>query len=216
MKLLANFLKVSAAYLTATSGDTVNGSYASTEAIAVTPIFGNGTQTNFYVVRHADFTSTANTTYRLSVSTSAGKVTIPQLGAVLALNGRDSKIHVTDYDVGGINLVYSSAEVYTWARAAGSGRVLILYGGAGETHEVAFSAELGRPAVVEGRPCHGPQEGVDVGDAVAGHSCSSGGQGRQRTSRCISSGATMRTTTGSWNWRVHHRLATSCRLRRSW
>ncbi|KAL1962756.1 hypothetical protein VTN77DRAFT_9210 [Rasamsonia byssochlamydoides] len=112
-KLQASFLKVSPAYLTATPGNAADGSYTSTDAIAVTPLFGNGTRTNFYVVRHADFTSTANTTYRLSVSTSAGNVTIPQLGGTLSLNGRDSKIHVTDYDVGGINLVYSSAEVYT-------------------------------------------------------------------------------------------------------
>ncbi|CAG7935196.1 unnamed protein product [Penicillium nalgiovense] len=33
------------------------------------------------------------------------------------------------------NLIYSSAEIFTWARGAGSTRVLILNGGAGETHE---------------------------------------------------------------------------------
>lgn len=65
------------------------------------------------------------------------------------LNGRDSKIHVTDYDVGGINLIYSSAEVFTWQKT-GSKSVLVLYGGAGETHEFAVSSSLGGVTSIEG------------------------------------------------------------------
>ncbi|KAJ5757703.1 uncharacterized protein N7511_006397 [Penicillium nucicola] len=150
-KLEANFLKVSPAYLTATSYLGVNGSYGAPAEIAVTSLIGNGTQTNFYVARHADFTSTDKTQYTLTLTTSIGNITIPQLGGQLTLNGRDSKFHVTDYDVGGINLIYSSAEIFTWARGAGSARVLILYGGAGETHEFAVSSHLGKPTVTEGK-----------------------------------------------------------------
>jgi hypothetical protein len=150
LKLEANFLKVSPAYFTATPGNGVNGSYGAIPEIAVTPLFGNGTDTNFYVVRHANFTSTSNASYKLNVSTSVGLISIPQLGGMLSLNGRDSKIHVTDYDVGGINLVYSSAEIFTWAQTAGEGRILVLYGGAGEIHEAAFPVSLGTPAVLEG------------------------------------------------------------------
>ncbi|KAI9693517.1 MAG: hypothetical protein M1820_009205 [Bogoriella megaspora] len=140
LKLEANFLKVSPAYLTATPGNETNGTYASTSEIGVTPLFGNGSNTNFYVVRHADFTSNETTEYRLTVSTSAGNLTLPQLGGSLTLFGRDSKIHVTDYDVGGTNVLYSTAEVYTWTNTTGRKRVLVLYGGAGETHEAAFSS----------------------------------------------------------------------------
>ncbi|KAJ5166752.1 uncharacterized protein N7482_005533 [Penicillium canariense] len=149
-KLEANFLKVSPAYLTATSGLGINGSYGAPASIAVTPLVGNGTRTNFYVVRHADFSSTDNTQYNLTVSTSIGKVSIPQLGASLILNGRDSKFHVTDYDLDGINLIYSTAEILSWARGPGSTRVLVLYGGAGELHEFAISRHLGDPAMIEG------------------------------------------------------------------
>lgn len=149
-KLEANFLKVSPAYLTATSHLGVNGSYGTPAAIAVTPLIGNGTQTNFYVVRHADFTSIDKTQYTLTLATSVGNITIPQLGGRLMLSGRDSKFHVTDYNVGGINLIYSSAEIFTWARGAGSARVLILYGGSGETHEFALPSHLGKPTVAEG------------------------------------------------------------------
>ncbi|GMG09368.1 unnamed protein product [Aspergillus oryzae] len=150
-KLQANFFKVSPAYLTATPGTGQNGSYTDNPRIAVTPLVGNGTKTNFYVVRHADFTFTGNARYRMTVSTSIGNVTLPQLhNTTLSLNGRDSKLHVTDYDVGGINMIYSSAEVLTWARALGSTRVLVLYGGEDEVHEVAFSRALSEPVILDG------------------------------------------------------------------
>lgn len=74
--------------------------------------------------------------------TSAGNVTVPQLGGTLSLNGRDSKWHVTDYDVGGNNLLYSSAEILTWESYSNS-TVLVLYGGEGETHEAAFTTSSG-------------------------------------------------------------------------
>ncbi|GLI78126.1 hypothetical protein PoHVEF18_006428 [Penicillium ochrochloron] len=149
-KMEANFLKVSPAYLTATSKLGVNGSYGAPASIAVTPLVGNGTRTNFYVVRHANFSSLDKTQYSLTVYTSVGNVSIPQLGSSLTFNGRDSKFHVTDYDLDGINLIYSTAEIFTWARGLGSSRVLVLYGGAGETHEFALSRHLGNPAIIEG------------------------------------------------------------------
>jgi hypothetical protein len=56
---------------------------------------------------------------------------------------------VTDYDVRGINLIYSSADIYTHG-TNGAKRVLIVYGLAGETHELAFSSKLGKPSVEGG------------------------------------------------------------------
>ncbi|KAL8694845.1 MAG: hypothetical protein Q9218_000604 [Villophora microphyllina] len=135
-KLQANFLRVSPDYLTAIPGSASNGSFVNTPAIATTQLKGN--HTNFYVVRHAAFNSLNVTTYTITIPSSAGNVTIPRLNSMLTLNGRDSKIHVTDYDVGGHNLLYSSAEIFTWKRFHDK-TVLILYGGAKETHEAAFS-----------------------------------------------------------------------------
>lgn len=137
-------MKASPAYLEVTPGNLTNTTYVSTSDISTTPIFGN--TTNFYVTRHSDYTSLDSTSYTLTVLTSIGNVTIPQLGGTLTLNGRDSKIHVTDYDVGGHNLIYSSAEIYTHG-ASGEKRVLILYGAAGETHEFAFPSSLGKPTI---------------------------------------------------------------------
>jgi hypothetical protein len=163
MKLQANFLKVSPAYHTAEPGAAVNGSFAGTAELSVTPVFDTQSDTKFYVVRHADFTSMSTTNYRLNVFCSLGNVSIPQLAGQLTLNGRDSKIHVTDYDIGGIALRYSTADILTWAVAEAGNTTLILYGGIGEVskncssykqvadtikwHEFAVSKSLGQPVL---------------------------------------------------------------------
>lgn len=100
-------------YLTAVPTESaVNGTFVSDNSLAVTPLKSNSTM--FYVVRHGDYTIQESTPYPLTVTTSQGIIGIPQLSSTLTLNGRDSKIHVTDYDVGGTNMLYSSAEIFTW------------------------------------------------------------------------------------------------------
>jgi hypothetical protein len=94
----------------------------------------------FYVVRHADYRTTSSASYKLKVKTSAGQLTIPQLGGSLSLHGRDSKIHVVDYPVGKYEVLYSTAEVFTW-KAFGDRTILVLYGGPNELHEIAIKSE---------------------------------------------------------------------------
>lgn len=140
-KLLANFVQASPAYVTAAPQDNsnANGSFTNSPALAVTQLEGNGTRTNFYVVRHSAYNSYANTKYKLQVTTSAGNVSIPQITGQLSLNGRDSKIHVTDYDVGGPKLLYSSAEIFTWSKNDAGRSILVVYGGPNERHEFAVA-----------------------------------------------------------------------------
>ena len=148
-KLLANFLKKSPAYLTATAGLAANGSYVSNEAIDATPLYGNGSSTAFYVIRQASYNSLATTEYTWSPNTTAGVITVPQLstyGSSLKIIGRDAKMSVTDYDVGGTNLLYCSSDIFTW-ESTGSKTVLVLYGAAGETHEFALPSSLGTSKV---------------------------------------------------------------------
>ncbi|KAL9596464.1 MAG: hypothetical protein Q9219_005770 [cf. Caloplaca sp. 3 TL-2023] len=135
-KLEVNFLKVSPAYLTAVPDNATRGTFTDTTAITVTQLKGN--ITNFYVVRHTTYNSLNQTAYKLRVRTNVGDVIIPQLSEELTLGGRDSKIHVTDYDVGKYHLLYSSAEIFTW-KSFQNKTVLVLYGGADENHEIAFS-----------------------------------------------------------------------------
>lgn len=147
-KLEANFLQASPAYLTGVYQNNThpNGSYTGNDALTVTALFSNVTK--FFVVRHANYSTLDSTEYSITLPTSKGNVSIPQLGGQLTLHGRDSKWHVTDYDVGGLTLLYSTAEIFTWKKY-GDKRVLVVYGGPKEEHELAI-ANGGNARVVEG------------------------------------------------------------------
>jgi hypothetical protein len=148
-KLQAQFLKVSPDYLTAVPVPLSTTFYTENTDIAVTPVIGSESPSSFYVVRHNVYNSTETTSYSLKISTSKGNLTVPRLGGKLTLHGRDSKVHVTDYNVGGTKLLYSTAEVFTW-KTFDSGKVLILYGGPGELHEASIVTTT-KPAIVEGK-----------------------------------------------------------------
>jgi hypothetical protein len=137
-KVQANLFKVSPAYLNATRGDASSSTWTTTSDLTVTPAFGGST--GFYFLRHSKYNSLASTSYKLKIQTSAlGNVTVPQTnGTSLTLNGRDSKVHVSDYDIGGATLVYSTAEIFTWHKYADK-TVLVVYGGPGETHELVLA-----------------------------------------------------------------------------
>jgi len=91
---------------------------------------------SFFVVRHSSYESTDAENYTLILPTAVGNLTIPQLGGLLTLNDRDSKIHVSDYPMGDTLLLYSTAEVFTWRRS-GNETILVVYGSVGELHELA-------------------------------------------------------------------------------
>ncbi|KAF4636287.1 hypothetical protein G7Y89_g1812 [Cudoniella acicularis] len=137
LKLQANFLKISPAYLTASVGTATTGAFTDSSSIFTTQLLGNGTASNFYIVRHSDFQQTTSATYSLSLNTSQGVLSIPQLDGSLTLSGRDSKWHITDYDLGGTTLLYSTAEIFTWKKFDKK-TVLVVYGGPGEQHELSI------------------------------------------------------------------------------
>ncbi|KAH8802585.1 putative beta-galactosidase [Xylogone sp. PMI_703] len=147
LKLQANFLQVSPSYLTTHPENISFGIYTETDDIGVTHLAGS--PTSYYIIRHKDLTSLDSTQYKFKVNASLGHLTIPQLGGHLTLNGRDSKFHVVDYDIGSLNLIYSTAEVFTWKKS-GSKTVLVLYGGEHEVHEFAVPASLKSPSEIEG------------------------------------------------------------------
>lgn len=138
---------MSPGYLVATPGPLSTTAYSDNADITVTPLLGNGTG-SFFVARHTDYASTATTSYKLKLPTSAGTVTLPQTGGSLSLHGRDSKVHVVDYPVGDFSLLYSTAEIFTWKKF-GDGTALVMYGGPGETHEFAVKGN-GHASRVEG------------------------------------------------------------------
>lgn len=154
LKLEAQFLRVSPGYLTATPGLTWIGGFGAPYSIAITGMLANNTVSNgtggsFLVVRHTDSSSTESTAYNLTLPTSAGPKTVPQLRGELVLNGRDSKFVVTDYAVGNTTVLYSTAEIFTWKQFEDR-KVLVVYGGPSETHELAIlNSSEGK--IVEGK-----------------------------------------------------------------
>lgn len=112
--------------------------YANNAAITVTRLAGNSTlgSESFFVVRHSDYSSMASDNYTMKLPTLAGDVSIPKIFDSLTLHGRDSKIVVTDYDVRGTRLLYSTAEILTHQRF-GNTTVLLVYSGPDETNELA-------------------------------------------------------------------------------
>ncbi|KAL4738182.1 glycoside hydrolase superfamily [Aspergillus similis] len=117
LKLQAHFLHASPQLCVSRPETGTTGVYTTTKDLTVSRLAGRST--DFYVVRHSDLKSR-------------------QSRSVLRLNGRDSKFHVVDYDVGGVNLK-------SW-----TGRVLVLYGGENEVHEFALHKAIGRPTNIEG------------------------------------------------------------------
>ncbi|KAI1454933.1 glycoside hydrolase family 35 protein [Annulohypoxylon moriforme] len=143
LKLQATFLQASPGYLTATPGNSSTSLYSNNPDITVTPVLGNSTDdASFFIVRHTNYSSFASTQYRLTLPTSKGTLTVPQLNQSLSLNGRDSKVVVTDYDIQGSKLLYSTADVFTHVKQDNH-TVLILYAGAGENNEFAIQGSTG-------------------------------------------------------------------------
>lgn len=142
-KLGANFLKVSPAYLTAVPIQDAadDDTFTNSADITTTKLVDSKSGTKFFIVRHAAYNSNSSTSYAVTTVSSLGNITIPQsttLTTSLTLNGRDSKVHVIDYDIGGTKLLYSSAEIFTWQKYEAE-TVLVLYGGQNEAHELAVA-----------------------------------------------------------------------------
>ncbi|MFC6092248.1 beta-galactosidase [Saccharothrix lopnurensis] len=84
------------------------------------------TGTQFVLVRHPDRRSTADVATELDWSTPDGRYRVP-----VRVNGRDAKVLVAGYDLGGQRLVWSSSEILTHVGVSGRD-VAVLYGRDGE------------------------------------------------------------------------------------
>ncbi|KAL4896432.1 glycoside hydrolase superfamily [Aspergillus ambiguus] len=131
-KLLGLFTRVSADLLK-TDMEGNGTAYTSDASIFTWALRNPDTNAGFYVVAHASSPSRAVTSFALNVNTSAGAITIPDI----QLDGRQSKIIVTDYTAGKkSSLLYSSAEVLTYATLDTD--VLVFYLNVGQTGRFVF------------------------------------------------------------------------------
>ncbi|KAF8508821.1 glycoside hydrolase family 35 protein [Hysterangium stoloniferum] len=117
---------------TSTGGVSVNGTGA-----FVTLLRNPDSGTNFFIARQNDSTSTASVDFTITAQTSTGTLTLPRISNSIALDGRQSKVIVTDYSFGSSNLLYSTASIF-FAGRIGSRDVLFLFGESTQSHEAAL------------------------------------------------------------------------------
>ncbi|KIJ23862.1 glycoside hydrolase family 35 protein, partial [Sphaerobolus stellatus SS14] len=120
-------------------GDSSTGAAATSNSAAFVTLLRNpDSGAGFYIARQGNSTSTAKISFFLPVSTSAGPITVPRLAGDIELNGRQSKIIVTDYSFGSSKLLYSTAGVF-FAGRIGSQDVIFLFGDSDQSHEAALT-----------------------------------------------------------------------------
>ncbi|WP_119731213.1 glycoside hydrolase family 35 protein [Thermomonospora amylolytica] len=105
-----------------TRTDPVTAPASSNPAVRTEARANPGTGTQFVLVRHADRRTDADETATLAWRTPDGDRTLP-----VRLKGRDAKILVAGYDLGGQRLAVSTSEIMTHA-AIGGRDVAVLYG----------------------------------------------------------------------------------------
>jgi hypothetical protein len=132
-KNLAMFTRV-AEDLTVTNRLGNSSSYTTNSAVEANELRNPFTNAAFYVTIHSVSSSSTRESFQLHVSTSIGNITIPQHAGSIVLDGRQSKILVTDFAMGNNSLTYSTAEVLTYA-LIDSKPVVVLSAGVGETIE---------------------------------------------------------------------------------
>ncbi|KAH8078388.1 glycoside hydrolase superfamily [Cristinia sonorae] len=114
-------------------GVTVNGS-----AAFITLLRNPDSNTGFFIVRQTNSTSTETANFSITVPTSQGTFSLPQTFNSIALNGRQSKVLVTDYSFGSkSSLLYSTASIF-FAGKIDKRDVLFLFGDSDQSHEFAL------------------------------------------------------------------------------
>ncbi|KAG9079757.1 hypothetical protein FRC06_007502, partial [Ceratobasidium sp. 370] len=110
-------------------------SYTTNALISATELRNPDSKAAFYVTRHATSSDQTKDSFKLRISTSRGNLTVPATdGSNIVLNGRESKIVVTDFSFGNKTLLYSTAEVLSHATIDGK-ELLALWLPEGESGE---------------------------------------------------------------------------------
>jgi beta-galactosidase GanA len=119
------FLRAVAQQLTKT--DPATSPVSSNAALQTAQRTNPDSGTQFVLVRHTDRAATSDDSGTLDWSTPDGRYQVP-----VRVIGRDAKLFVAGYDMGGQRLVWSTSEIMTHATIDGRD-VAVLYGTAGST-----------------------------------------------------------------------------------
>jgi len=124
--------------------------YTGNAAVFAQELYNVDNHARFYVAKHTNTTLTSLETFKLRVKTSVGDLTIPQYAPHIAIDGRQAKVLVTDFNAGPQKIVYSTAEVLAVSVQDGK-PLLALWVPTGETGEFFLKgAKKGKIAVCDG------------------------------------------------------------------
>jgi hypothetical protein len=131
-KLLALFTRVTKGLHNTIMESNGTANAVDSHAIWTWVLKSRDSDARYYLAENNNTRSRAVTDFAMTVKTSAGAITIPNL----QLKGRQSRWIVTDYSIGNETLLYSSAEVLTYGIF--DRPVLVFYLKEGQTGEFAF------------------------------------------------------------------------------
>ena len=145
MKRQALFLRSSPQFR---KTDWVGDTQAGPAAIPGVTITGNETfatylrnpdsGTGFLIARHTNSSALDSIAFRVTLPSSQGTLDLPQTFNAITLNGRQSKVIITDYTFGRTGSVQHTTAAMFFAGAIGARDVLFLTGDVGQAHEVAL------------------------------------------------------------------------------
>ncbi|RDL39323.1 uncharacterized protein BP5553_03663 [Venustampulla echinocandica] len=122
-KLIGLFTRVSSDLLKTYMVGNGTGYATSSAAIWTREIRNPDTNAGFYIVQQSVSSSRTSETFSVKLNTSQGIITVLDVN----LNGRQSKILVTDYNFGSNTLLYSTADILTYGIFDDNVDVLVLY-----------------------------------------------------------------------------------------
>ncbi|GKZ78027.1 hypothetical protein AnigIFM56816_001151 [Aspergillus niger] len=171
-KLLSLFTR-SARDLTMTDLIGNGTQYTNNTAVKAYELRNPTTNAGFYVTLHEDSTVGTNEAFNLRVNTSAGNLIVPRLGGSIRLNGHQSKIIVTDFTFGSETLLYSTAEVLTYA-VIDKKPTLVLWVPTGESGEFAVKGAKSGSVVSKCQSCPAINFHQQGGNLIIGFTQSQG------------------------------------------
>lgn len=137
-KLVALFARGSRGLLQTFMESNGSGNAVDTADIWTWVLRNADTNAGFYFAEHTSSGSTSVTDYSITVNSSAGAITIPNV----SLSGRQSRVTVSDYPIGETTLLYSSGDILTYG-VFGTQSVVVFYLYPGQVGEFAFKGANG-------------------------------------------------------------------------
>ncbi|KAF7297199.1 Glycoside hydrolase family 35 protein [Mycena indigotica] len=137
LKLQGIFLRSSPEfYKTNFISDGSSGFTTSNPAAFGTFLQNPDTKAAFYVLRQANSTSTAITTFKLNITSPiSNTIQVPIVVPAVTLGGRESKLVISGYSFGASKIDYTTAQIF-FAGTIGTRDVLFLYGNTTQAHEI--------------------------------------------------------------------------------